>query len=74
MNTKDLMIMRQSQMKIALEYYQNLGVKPTCLELIALAEHLAHFCNSGLTKEIVEKTKSVDKFLNELRNDVKETV
>ena len=67
--SKDLMIMRQSQMRAALKYYQMLGIKPTCLELLAMTDHLVQYCSEGLNKNIIDKTKKVDSFLSELNKD-----
>lgn len=57
------MIARQSQMERAIEFYTLLGLKPTVLELIATADHFAQFIESGITKEIISKTKKVDEFI-----------
>jgi hypothetical protein len=57
------MIARQSQMERAIEYYTLIGVKPTMMELIATCDHLAQFVETGINKEIIEKTKKVDAFI-----------
>lgn len=62
---RQTLIVRQSQMERAIEYYQLMGVKPTVMELIATADHFAQFVENGITKEIVEKTKKVDNFIKE---------
>jgi len=62
---RQTLIVRQSQMERAIEYYQLMGVQPTVMELIATADHFAQFVENGITKEIVEKTKKVDNFIKE---------
>lgn len=57
------MIARQSQMERSIEFYQMMGIKPTVLELLATADHFAQFIEKGITKEMIEKTKKVDAFI-----------
>jgi hypothetical protein len=66
---RQTLIVRQSQMERAIEYYQLIGVQPTVIELLATADHFAQFVESGITKEIVEKTKKVDHFIKEKQNE-----
>jgi hypothetical protein len=42
-----------------------MGLKPTMLELLATSEHFVQYVENGLTKEIIEKTKGVDKFIKD---------
>jgi hypothetical protein len=42
-----------------------MGLEPTMLELLATSEHLVQYVENGLTKEIIEKSKGVDKFIKE---------
>ena len=67
---KQLLIVRQSQMERALEYYQLLGVKPTSLELILTAELFTESILAGtnlylkaLTKQVKERAEGMDKYL-----------
>ncbi len=66
---RQTLIVRQSQMERAIEYYQLIGVQPTVIELLATADHFAQFVENGITKEIVEKTKKVDYFIKEKQNE-----
>lgn len=65
---RQTLIVRQSQMERAIEFYRLLGVQPTVIELLATADHFAQYVENGLTKDIIEKSKKVDKFINEKMN------
>jgi hypothetical protein len=69
---RQTLIVRQSQMERAIEYYQLIGVEPTVIELLATADHFAQFVENGITKEIVEKTKKVDAFIQHKQDLKKE--
>jgi len=56
-------IVRQSQLKLASEYYQQVGYKPTLKELVALSNIMAEYCLNGYTKELGTKLGQVDKIL-----------
>ena len=68
MDNKEKLIIRQSSINRTIEFYSNMGIQPTMLELLATSEHLVQYVENGLTKEIIEKTKSVDKFIKEKKN------
>jgi hypothetical protein len=65
MDNKEKLIIRQSSLNRTIEFYSNMGIQPTMLELLATSEHLVQYVENGLTKEIIEKTKGVDKFILE---------
>ena len=65
MDNKEKLIIRQSSLNRTIEFYSNMGIQPTMLELLATSEHLLQYVENGLTKEIIEKTKGVDKFILE---------
>lgn len=65
---RQTLIVRQSQMERAIEFYRLLGVQPTVIELLATADHFAQYVENGLTKDIIDKSKKVDKFINEKMN------
>lgn len=65
---RQTLIVRQSQMERAIEFYRLLGVQPSVIELLATADHFAQYVENGLTKDIIEKSKKVDKFINEKTN------
>jgi hypothetical protein len=65
MDNKDRLIIRQSSMTRAIEFYNLIGIKPTMLELLATTDHLAQYVGTGMTKEVIDKSKNVDKFIQE---------
>jgi hypothetical protein len=56
-------IVRQSQLKQATEYYALVGYKPTLKELIGLANLLSDYCINGYSKEMSPKLSQIDKIL-----------
>jgi hypothetical protein len=68
MDNKEKLIIRQSSLNRTIEFYSNMGIQPTMLELLATSEHLVQYVENGLTKEIIEKTKGVDKFIKDKKN------
>jgi|688.fasta_scaffold61541_5 hypothetical protein len=62
------MIVRQSQIKLALEVFQMKGITPTILELLAVTDHLVDYVENGLSPEIITKTKKVDTFIEAKKN------
>ena len=64
MTSKDSQIIRQSQLKIALEYLRDQNIKPSVLELVVFTEALKDYVETGLTKENITRIKSVDEFVN----------
>lgn len=62
------MIVRQSQIKIALEIFQMRGITPSVLELLAVTDHLVQYVENGLEKDIIEKSKKVDTFIESKKN------
>lgn len=57
-------IVRQSQLKLASEYYELVGYKPSLKELIALTNVLTDYCIKGYDKELGSKLAQIDKILN----------
>lgn len=66
---RQTLIVRQSQMERAIEYYRLLGVEPTVIELLATADHFAQYIEGGLTKELIDKSKKVDSFIESKKNE-----
>jgi hypothetical protein len=62
------MIVRQSQIKVALEVFQMKGITPTILELLAVTDHLVDYVENGLSPEIITKSKKVDTFIEAKKN------
>lgn len=69
MDNKEKLIIRQSSINRTIEFYSNMGIQPTMLELLATSEHLVQYVENGLTKEIIEKTKGVDKFIKDKKRN-----
>jgi hypothetical protein len=65
---RETMIVRQSQIKVALEVFQMRGITPTVLELLALTDHLSQYVENGLSPEMITKTKKVDTFIEAKKN------
>ena len=57
-------IVRQSQLKLASDYYEQVGYKPSLKELVALTNVLTDYCINGYTKELGSKLAQIDKILN----------
>lgn len=68
MDSKDTLIARQSQMKNAIDYFNMMGIKPTVLELVAMADHFVQYIQNGVNKEIITKSKNVDEFVQKRLN------
>ncbi len=66
MADKETLIVRQSQMERAIEFYQLMGVKPKSIQLLATADHFTQYVQNGLTKDIIEKSKRLDMMLQEM--------
>lgn len=66
---KQTLIIRQSQMERAIEYYRLIGVEPSVIELIATADHFSQYVHNGICTEIVEKSKRVDAFIQSKKNE-----
>ena len=73
MADKETLIVRQSQMERAIEYYQLMGVKPTSIQLLATADHFSQYVQNGLTKDIIVKSKRLDIMIEEMMNTKKLT-
>jgi benzoyl-CoA reductase/2-hydroxyglutaryl-CoA dehydratase subunit BcrC/BadD/HgdB len=71
MADKDTLIVRQSQMERAIEFYQLQGIKPSAIQLLATADHFYQYVMFGMTKEFITKTKNLDKALEALHNEKK---
>ena len=68
-SARQTLIVRQSQMERAIEYYQLIGIEPTVIELLATADHFAQYIEQGMTKEIIDKSKRVDAFIGQKKLD-----
>jgi hypothetical protein len=67
-SSRGTLIVRQSQMERAIEYYKLIGIEPTVIELLATADHFSQYIEQGMTKEIIEKSKRVDEFIDKKKH------
>ena len=61
---KDKQIIRQSQLKFALDYYNTCGICPTMSDLIKTTTMLEDFVINGYSKDMVSKFEKLDAFIN----------
>lgn len=60
---KQGIIVRQSQMKNAIDYFRMLGVKPTLTDIVRVARTLTTFCMDGHTTQTEMIIKMCDEEL-----------
>ncbi len=58
-------IIRQSQLKLALDYFNACGICPTMTDLIRITTMLEEFVVSGYSKDIVSKFEKIDAFIKD---------
>ena len=63
---KDRQIIRQSQIKSSLDYFNMMGIKPTWDDVIRTATLLESFCVNGYSKDIISKFEKLDNHLKEM--------
>lgn len=64
-NNTSLQIIRQSQIKTAMEIFKDRGIQPTVLELITLTESLTEYVLVGTQKSVTDRIRKVDEWLQE---------
>jgi hypothetical protein len=57
---RQLLIVRQSQLERALEYYKMMDIQPDPVLLITTAELFKNFVFDGLSPDVITKCKSLD--------------
>ena len=62
---KDKQIIRQSQLKLSLDYYQMCGYCPSTTDLIKTTAMLEDFVINGYSKEMASKFERLDEHINE---------
>lgn len=60
---KQGIIVRQSQLKNALDYFKMLGVKPTLSELVRISRVLTVFCMDGYNEKTIKLLEDGDNYL-----------
>ncbi len=56
-------IIRQSQIKMVVEYCRMIGTPMTLREIVGITNVLVDYCESGYSKEIGERLESIDKHI-----------
>jgi len=62
---KDLQIIRQSQIKVTLDYFNSCGVCATLTDIISITTMLEQFIKDGYSKDLKTKFESIDKYIQE---------
>ena len=62
MGTQQEQIVRQSQIKLALDYFNACGVCPSLSDLIKITTMLEQYIKNGYDKDIVEKFDRIDEY------------
>lgn len=60
---KQQMIIRQSQIKLALDYFNACGVCPTLADLMKITTMLEKYIVDGYSTELMEKFERIDQFI-----------
>lgn len=61
--SKDIQILRQSQIKIAFEYLQNEGIHVSVKELHQVTDVFVELCLRPLDKDLKDRVKALDKWI-----------
>jgi len=59
------MIIRQSQIKLALDYFNTCSVCPTLTDLIKTTTMLEDYITNGYSKDMVNKFEKLDSYINQ---------
>ncbi len=62
---KDLQIIRQSQLKLSLDYLTSCGICPSMVDLVKVTTMLENFVVNGYRSADIPKYEAVDKYINE---------
>jgi len=62
---KDKQIIRQSQLKLALDYFNTCGKCPSISNLIKTTTMLEDFVINGYSKEMISKFEKLDTYISE---------
>jgi len=66
--SRDIQILRQSQIKIAFEYLQNEGIHVSVKELHQVTDVFVELCLRPQDAELKDRVKALDKWINEKKN------
>lgn len=70
---KDLQIIRQSQIKLCLEYFSHCGICPTLADVMSVTTMLEQFIKDGYSKDLKTKFESIDKYIEDTYKQDKTT-
>lgn len=59
-NNTSTQIIRQSQIKTAMEFLREKGIQPSLVELLTMTEVLTDYVTNGTNKEVMDRVRSVD--------------
>ena len=62
---KDRQIIRQSQLKLSLEYYNSCGICPTMADLVKTTTMLEDYVINGYSSNLMMKFDKLDAFIND---------
>lgn len=62
---KDKQIIRQSQLKLSLDYFNHCGICPSIVDLMKTTTMLEDFVINGYSKEMVSKFENLDIYIKE---------
>ena len=61
---KQEMIIRQSQIKLALDYFNACNICPTLADLVKTTTMLEKYIKDGYSPELISKFEKTDEFIN----------
>jgi hypothetical protein len=69
--SREIQIMRQSQLKLAFEYLQNEGIHVSITELHRVTDVFVELCLRPMDKDLKDRVKALEKWINDkkLGND-----
>jgi hypothetical protein len=67
-NDNQRAIIRQSQIKLALDYFHSCDICPSMVDLIKTTTMLEEFIVNGYSKDMVVKFEKLDSHIQELKN------
>lgn len=64
-STQQEQIIRQSQIKLALDYFNACGICPTLADLMKITTMLEKYIIDGYSPDLVSKFENIDKFIQD---------
>lgn len=65
-NEKDRQIIRQSQIKSTVDYFNMMGIKPSLEDVIKTVTLLEMFCVEGYSKDMIGRFEKLDRHIEEM--------